>query len=163
MYVAVKGGEKAIDAAHALQESRRRGDTDLPELSVAQIEQQLNLAVDRVMTEGGIADRELAAASIHVMELAHEVWLENTQPMLSHINVGTGVDCTIRELAQTIAKVVGYKGRVVFDASKPDGTPRKLLDVTRLHQLGWYHEISLEAGLASTYQWFLENQDRFRG
>ena len=106
---------------------------------------------------------EMAAASIHVMELAHEVWLENTQPMLSHINVGTGVDCTIRELAQTIAKVVGYKGRVVFDASKPDGTPRKLLDVTRLHQLGWYHEISLEAGLASTYQWFLENQDRFRG
>ena len=61
MYVAVKGGEKAIDAAHALQESRRRGNTDLPELSVAQIEQQLNLAVDRVMTEGGIADRELAA------------------------------------------------------------------------------------------------------
>ena len=61
MYVAVKGGKKAIDAAHALQESRRRGDTDLPELSVAQIEQQLNLAVDRVMTEGGIADRELAA------------------------------------------------------------------------------------------------------
>ncbi len=75
---------------------------------------------------------DMAAASIHVMELAHEVWLENTQPMLSHINVGTGVDCTIRELAQTIAKVVGYKGRVVFDASKPDGTPRKLLDVTRL-------------------------------
>lgn len=67
------------------------------------------------------------------------------------------------KLAQTIAKVVGYKGRVVFDASKPDGTPRKLLNVTRLHQLGWYHEISLEAGLASTYQWFLENQDRFRG
>ena len=64
MYVAVKGGEKAIDAAHALQESRRRGDTDLPELSVAQIEQQLNLAVDRVMTEGGIADRELAALAI---------------------------------------------------------------------------------------------------
>ena len=64
MYVAVKGGEKAIDAAHALQESRRRGDTDLPELSVAQIEQQLNLAVDRVMTEGGSADRELAALAL---------------------------------------------------------------------------------------------------
>ncbi|MEY5547829.1 GDP-L-fucose synthase, partial [Salmonella enterica subsp. enterica serovar Corvallis] len=62
-----------------------------------------------------------------------------------------------------IAKVVGYQGRVVFDATKPDGTPRKLLDVTRLHQLGWYHEISLEAGLAGTYQWFLENQHRFRG
>ena len=106
---------------------------------------------------------DMAAASIHVMELAQEVLQEYTQPMLSHINVGTGVDCTIRELAQTIAEVVGYKGRVVFDASKPDGTPRKLLDVTRLHQLGWYHEISLEAGLASTYQWFLENQQRYRG
>ncbi len=105
---------------------------------------------------------DMAAASIHAMELAHEVWL-HTPPMLSHINVGTGGDCTIRELAQTIAKVVGYKGRVVFDASKPDGTPRKLLDVTCLHQLGWYHQISLEVGLASTYQWFLENQDRFRG
>ena len=106
---------------------------------------------------------DMAAASIHVMELAQEVLQEYTQPMLSHINVGTGVDCTIRELAQTIAEVVGYKGRVVFDASKPDGTPRKLLDVTRLHQLGWYHEISLEAGLASTWQWFLENQQRYRG
>ena len=106
---------------------------------------------------------DMAAASIHVMELAQEVLQEYTQPMLSHINVGTGVDCTIRELAQTIAQVVGYKGRVVFDASKPDGTPRKLLDVTRLHQLGWYHEISLEAGLASTWQWFLENQQRYRG
>lgn len=106
---------------------------------------------------------DMAAASIHVMDLAQEVLQEYTQPMLSHINVGTGVDCTIRELAQTIAQVVGYKGRVVFDASKPDGTPRKLLDVTRLHQLGWYHEISLEAGLASTYQWFLENQHRYRG
>ncbi|AWV26334.1 GDP-fucose synthetase [Citrobacter youngae] len=106
---------------------------------------------------------DMAAASIHVMDLAQEVLQEYTQPMLSHINVGTGVDCTIRELAQTLAQVVGYKGRVVFDASKPDGTPRKLLDVTRLHQLGWYHEISLEAGLASTYQWFLENQHRYRG
>lgn len=106
---------------------------------------------------------DMAAASIHVMELAQEVLQEYTRPMLLHINVGTGVDCTIRELAQTIAQVVGYKGRVVFDASKPDGTPRKLLDVTRLHQLGWYHEISLEAGLASTYQWFLENQQRYRG
>jgi len=106
---------------------------------------------------------DMAAASIHVMELAREVWQENTEPMLSHINVGTGVDCTIRELAETIAQVVGYKGRVAFDASKPDGTPRKLLDVTRLHQLGWFHEVTLAAGLASTYQWFLENQQRFRG
>lgn len=106
---------------------------------------------------------DMAAASIHVMELDRGVWRENTQPMLSHINVGTGVDCTIRELAQTLANVVGFTGRVVFDASKPDGTPRKLLDVSRLHQLGWYHEITLEAGLASTYQWFLQNLQRFRG
>ncbi len=106
---------------------------------------------------------DMAAASIHVMELDSEVWQENTEPMLSHINVGTGVDCTIRELAQTVAKVVGYRGRIVFDASKPDGTPRKLLDVSRLNSLGWFHEIGLEQGLASTYQWFLENQQRFRG
>lgn len=106
---------------------------------------------------------DMAAASIHVMELAKEVWEENTEPMLSHINVGTGVDCTIRELAQTLAQVTGYKGRVVFDATKPDGTPRKLLDVTRLHSLGWFHEVSLEQGLTSTYQWFLENQQQFRG
>lgn len=106
---------------------------------------------------------DMAAASIHVMELAKEVWEESTEPMLSHINVGTGVDCTIRELAQTLAQVTGYRGRVVFDATKPDGTPRKLLDVTRLHSLGWFHEVSLEQGLASTYQWFLKNQQRFRG
>lgn len=126
-------------------------------------------AADVVVWGSGTPMREflhvddMAAASIHVMELDRGVWLENTQPMLSHINVGTGVDCTIRELAQTMAKVVGFKGWVVFDATKPDGTPRKLLDVSRLHQLGWYHEISLEAGLASTYQWFLENQRHFRG
>lgn len=106
---------------------------------------------------------DMAAASIHVMELDRDVWQENTEPMLSHINVGTGQDCTIRELAHTMAKVVGFQGRIVFDASKPDGTPRKLLDVSRLHSLGWYHEIALEPGLASTYQWFLENQQRFRG
>ena len=106
---------------------------------------------------------DMAAASIHVMELDSEIWQEYTQPMLSHINVGTGVDCTIRELAQTIAQVVGYKGKVVFDSSKPDGTPRKLLDVTRLHSLGWCHSVSLECGLESTYQWFLENQHWCRG
>ena len=126
-------------------------------------------ATDVVVWGSGTPMREflhvddMAAASIHVMELDRKVWLENTEPMLSHINVGTGVDCTIRELAQTLAQVTGFKGRVVFDASKPDGTPRKLLDVSRLHALGWRHEISLEQGLASTYQWFLENQHRFRG
>ena len=105
---------------------------------------------------------DMAAASIHVMELDNEIYQANTQPMLSHINVGTGVDCTIREMAETMAKVVGFKGDVVFDSTKPDGTPRKLMDVTRLADLGWQYEISLEQGLTHTYEWFLANQDNFR-
>lgn len=106
---------------------------------------------------------DMAAASIHVMELDDEVWQENTNPMLSHVNVGTGEDCTIRELSVVIAEVVGFKGDIIFDDSKPDGTPRKLLDVSRLRKLGWYHEIPLEQGLSSTYRWFLDNQNQFRG
>ena len=106
---------------------------------------------------------DMAAASVHVMELADEIYQANTQPMLSHINVGTGVDCTIRELAETVARVVGFEGQVVFDASKPDGTPRKLLDVSRLKALGWQYSVSLEEGLQQAYSWFLANQDRFRG
>jgi len=105
---------------------------------------------------------DMAAASVHVMELADEIYQANTQPMLSHINVGTGIDCTIRELAETMAKVVGFTGQVVFDASKPDGTPRKLLDVSRLADLGWRYLIELEQGLSKTYQWFLTHQDDFR-
>ncbi|MDV5037615.1 GDP-L-fucose synthase [Vibrio diabolicus] len=105
---------------------------------------------------------DMAAACVHVMELDTETYQANTEPMLSHINVGTGVDCTIREMAETMAKAVGYKGEIVFDSSKPDGTPRKLLDVTRLANLGWRYSISLEKGLDQTYQWFLANQDNFR-
>jgi GDP-L-fucose synthase len=105
---------------------------------------------------------DMAAACVHVMELDKETYQANTEPMLSHINVGTGVDCTIREMAETMAKAVGFKGEIVFDSSKPDGTPRKLLDVTRLANLGWRYSISLEQGLDQTYQWFLANQDNFR-
>jgi GDP-L-fucose synthase len=105
---------------------------------------------------------DMAAASIHVMELDEEIYREHTQPMLSHINVGTGVDCTIRELAETMAKVVGYQGDIVFDSSQPDGAPRKLLDVSRLKKLGWAANVTLEDGLSDTYRWFLENQDQFR-
>ncbi|ARB86054.1 MULTISPECIES: GDP-L-fucose synthase [Yersinia] len=105
---------------------------------------------------------DMAAASIHVMELADDVYTTNTQPMLSHINVGTGVDCTIRELAETIANVVGFYGKLTFDSSKPDGAPRKLMDVSRLKKLGWQYQISLDKGLKMTYQWFLDNQDNFR-
>jgi len=105
---------------------------------------------------------DMAAASVHVMNMPDEQYQSCTQEMLSHINVGTGEDCTIRELAVTMARVVGFKGDVVFDASKPDGAPRKLMDVERLADLGWRYSISLEAGLASTYQWFLLHQDSFR-
>lgn len=105
---------------------------------------------------------DMASASIYVMELDQALWQEKTQPMLSHINVGTGVDCSIRELAETIAKVVGYQGEVFFDSTKPDGTPRKLLDVSRLEDLGWKYQIKLESGLSRTYEWFLKNQQSFR-
>ncbi|MDF2184134.1 GDP-L-fucose synthase [Grimontia hollisae] len=105
---------------------------------------------------------DMAAASIHVMELPDNTYKACTQPMLSHINVGTGVDCTIREMAETMAKVVGFKGIISFDATKPDGTPRKLMDVSRLADLGWRYSVDLETGLSKTYQWFLDNQDTFR-
>ncbi|BBT02406.1 hypothetical protein WP7S18E04_29680 [Klebsiella sp. WP7-S18-ESBL-04] len=106
---------------------------------------------------------DMAAASIHVMELEDKIYQENTQPMLSHINVGTGIDCTIREMAETMAAVVGYKGQVVFDKTKPDGTPRKLMDVTRLKNLGWSYNYTLHDGLALTYEWYLANLNSFRG
>lgn len=106
---------------------------------------------------------DMAAASIHVMELDDVVYQENTESMLSHINVGSGVDCTIRELAETMAKVVGFTGDIVFDSSKPDGTPRKLLDVSRLSEAGWRYQVNLEDGLVKTYKWFVDHQDDFRG
>jgi GDP-L-fucose synthase len=100
---------------------------------------------------------DMAAASVHVMALDEAIYRRHTQPMLSHINVGTGVDCTIRVLAETMAQVTGFGGRLVFDASKPDGTPRKLLDVSRLKGLGWDARIGLEEGLRNAYAWYLEN------
>lgn len=106
---------------------------------------------------------DMAAASVYVMSLDVQHYQVNTQPILSHINVGTGVDCTIRKLAETIAKVTGFSGRLVFDATKPDGTPRKLMDVSRLALLGWQASITLENGLRDAYAWFVANQDRFRG
>ena len=105
---------------------------------------------------------DMAAASIHVMDLPPETWRANVQPMLSHINVGTGVDCTIRELAEAVGRVTGFAGRITFDASKPDGTPRKLLDVSRLAALGWTASIGLEDGLRDAYDWFRDNQAAFR-
>jgi GDP-L-fucose synthase len=105
---------------------------------------------------------DMAAASIFVMELDQSTYADNTQDMLSHINVGTGVDCTIRELVETVSKVTGFEGNIAFDATKPDGAPRKLMDVSRLKDLGWQFSIDLEQGLANSYEWFLDNQDNFR-
>jgi GDP-L-fucose synthase len=105
---------------------------------------------------------DMAAACVHVMELNDETYQAHTQPMLSHINVGTGVDCSIRELAETIARVTEYQGELKFDSTKPDGTPRKLMDVSRLKALGWQSSISLEDGLRNAYRWFVENQHQAR-
>ena len=105
---------------------------------------------------------DMAAASLHVLFLDAATYEANTQPMLSHINVGTGVDCTIAELAQTLKKVIGLQAELVFDTSKPDGTPRKLMNVDRLASLGWQARIDLESGLRSTYAWFLENVEQLR-
>ena len=105
---------------------------------------------------------DMAAACVHVMNLDISTYEANTQPMLSHINVGTGVDCTIRELAETLAEVTGFSGKLVFDTSKPDGAPRKLMEISRLNALGWHASITLKEGLESTYEWFLEHQNQLR-
>ncbi|WP_419467472.1 NAD-dependent epimerase/dehydratase family protein [Allochromatium tepidum] len=105
---------------------------------------------------------DMAAACVHVMGLAPEVWRAHTDPRCSHLNVGTGVDVSIAELARLVAEVVGFEGEIVFDASKPDGMPQKLLDVERLRGLGWAARIALADGIRQTYRWFLENQGRLR-
>ncbi|CUI01040.1 GDP-L-fucose synthase [Leisingera aquaemixtae] len=99
---------------------------------------------------------DMAAASLFVMDLAPEDYKRETTPMLSHINVGTGRDMTIRELAESIARVTGFRGRLAFDTSRPDGTMQKLMDVSRLSRLGWEASVSLEEGIARTYNWFLQ-------
>ncbi|EQA7358757.1 GDP-L-fucose synthase [Enterobacter hormaechei] len=105
---------------------------------------------------------DMAEASVHVMELDDEIYKENTHSMISHINVGTGKDCTIQEMAETMAAVVGYTGRIVFDVSKPDGAPRKLMDVNHLRNLGWEYRYNLQEGLQLTYDWYLSNLNATR-
>jgi len=106
---------------------------------------------------------DMASACLHVMNIDDEVYRSHTLPMLSHINIGTGKDCSIKELAGTVARVIGFNGKIEFDTSKPDGTPRKLLDVSRINSLGWKASISLEEGLENTYKWFLQNLGKLRG
>lgn len=105
---------------------------------------------------------DMAAASLFVLGLDVETYRANTEPMLSHINIGTGTDVTIAELAHLVARIVGFTGSVSFDTSKPDGTPRKLMDVSRLAAMGWRAQIGLEDGLRNAYDWFLGHQDQAR-
>jgi nucleoside-diphosphate-sugar epimerase len=100
---------------------------------------------------------DMAAASLFVFDCPVEVYRAQTQPMLSHVNVGSGVDLSIYELATIVARVTGFTGRIVTDPSKPDGTMRKLMDVSRLADMGWRASIGLEQGIADTYRWYLAN------
>jgi GDP-L-fucose synthase len=130
------------------------------------LEAKQNAAIEVVIWGTGTPMREflyvhdMAEACLHVMELDSETCARNTEPMLSHINIGTGEDLTIRDLAMTIGEVVGYKGRIAFDTTKPDGTPRKLMDVRRLHNLGWRARTGLRDGLALAYADLLANLSR---
>lgn len=105
---------------------------------------------------------DMADACVFVMGLDRESYRHNTESMCSHVNVGVGKDVSIEELAGTIRNVVGYEGEIRFDSSKPDGTPRKLLDISRLNNLGWRAKIELREGLTQTYEWFLEHQGTLR-
>ncbi|MFD2112998.1 GDP-L-fucose synthase [Thiorhodococcus fuscus] len=105
---------------------------------------------------------DMAEACLHVMGLPLETIQAHTQPMLSHINIGAGTDISIRELAETLADIIGFAGELTFDTSKPDGTPQKLMDVSRLRSLGWQARTGLREGLQQTYAWFLNNRQNMR-
>jgi GDP-L-fucose synthase len=100
---------------------------------------------------------DMAEASLFVLELDEQIYQANTQPMLSHVNVGIGIDISIRNLALAISRVVGYEGQLIFDSSKPDGPPKKLIDSSRLSNMGWKYSIGLEQGLRKTYNWYKES------
>ena len=102
---------------------------------------------------------DMASASIHVMNAPLAHYQQMTTAMRSHLNVGTGEEITIQELAQLICEIINYQGELIFNAQKPDGTPRKALDISRLKQLGWQHQISLKIGLERTYLWYLNHQE----
>lgn len=105
---------------------------------------------------------DMAEASLFVLDLALEAYDANTEPMLSHINVGTGEDITIIDLARLVAQVVGFRGQIKTDASKPDGTMRKLMDVSRLSAMGWRARVSLEEGIDDAWRWYRENHETAR-
>ena len=105
---------------------------------------------------------DMAAASLFVMDLDRASYEANTRPMLSHINVGTGTDVSILELARMVAEVTGFRGEIRCDTTKPDGTPRKLMDVSRLRDMGWQARIDLRDGIEETYRWFLDHAEDAR-
>lgn len=102
---------------------------------------------------------DMARACIHVMDLSLDQYREVTDPRLSHINVGTGMDCSIAELGSTMKAVTGFSGRIHYDSSKPDGAPRKLLDSSKIRRLGWHPRYTLKDGLRQTYDWFVDHYD----
>jgi len=106
--------------------------------------------------------KDLAQAVIHSILIPKKIWNSVGDPMCSHINVGTGKEISIGELAEKIAAIVGFNGQIQFDLSRPDGMPRKLLDVSRIHSFGWQASTPLEAGITETYKWFVENQKTIR-
>ena len=106
---------------------------------------------------------DMAEASLFVLDLPKDVYEANTEPMLSHINVGTGIDLSILDIARMVAEVTGFKGRIETDPTKPDGTMRKLMDVSRLAKMGWRAKVGLKEGLAGTYDWFKAHQSDSRG
>ena len=100
---------------------------------------------------------DMAAASLFVLEVDKETYHEHTHPMLSHINIGTGKGITIKELAEMIGEIVGFQGKILFDDSKPDGSMKKLIDVTCLSNMGWKYDIELKEGITITYDWLTAN------
>lgn len=100
---------------------------------------------------------DMAQASLFVLSLDKKTYQENTKTMLSHINVGTGKDTTIRDMAEIMKDVISFKGKLSFDTSKPDGVPRKLTDISRLSNMGWHSKINLREGLEKTYKWYVKN------
>ena len=101
---------------------------------------------------------DLADASIFVLSLSKEKYFSNVSPSLTHINVGTSIDISILELSKTLKSIIGFNGKIVFDPSKPNGTPRKVVDTSKLSKIGWNHKINLYEGLEKTYRWFLSNK-----
>lgn len=101
---------------------------------------------------------DMAEACVFVMNLDRGTWRKHTTPRMSHLNVGSGEEFSILDLAHAVARTVGFKGEIAFDPSKPDGAPRKLLDVTKINSMGWCSSISLADGLTDTYRWFLDHQ-----